>query len=393
MKISVILPTKGFAKTAEKVLQALQKQTHAPDEVVIIDSSSNENIKNLITKFNEELNIIYFHSKINLYPGEARNKGIELSKHEVIAFIDAKTIPSPEWLKEGFKKIIKNEVDVVFGSTVYKAETEIQKVFQASIFGKKPVLTTPGSMLKKSTLIKTGNFVEGVRASEDQDWRNRIYDMDLTTGINEQSYLEYHSISKTLLSEFKRNFIYQLHTAKTDAQTNSKIFIFGVFITFLTLLAPSWNLLIGWKISYFYIPNITKIYLSTLMLVFFIMLIFYQKKIKKIMLRFMLVATAIASFYVVYRWNGQISKSIDFIIYFPHITKIYISFLFLSGFLYRGLISPIKKGVQLRDLIPFWWVKVGFICFLIDLIKLPGYIIGAISVLYRMSLKAIKQNI
>jgi len=393
MKISVIIPTKDLPSSVSKVLRGVQEQSLTPDEVVIIDSSTNDKIKELITQFKNKLNIVYFHSKKNLYPGEARNKGIEISKNEIIAFVDSKTIPNKEWLSNGYRKIKYGGVDIVFGSTSYKAKTEMQKIFQASIYGKKPVLTTPGSILKRSTMSKLGNFIEGVRASEDQEWKNRIYDSGLTTEFSKQPNLEYYSISKTMYNELKRNFVYQLHTAKTDAQTNSKIFIFGIFITLLTLLAPSWNLLIGWKISYFYIPNITKIYLSILMTVSFILLIFYQKKIKKIMLRFMVVTSAIASFYIVYRWNGQISKSIDFIIYFPHITKIYILLIFTLGFAYRGLISPIKKGVHLKDLFPFWWLKIGFICLLVDLIKLPGYIIGAIMVLYRMLKKGLKPNI
>ncbi|MDB4850530.1 glycosyltransferase family 2 protein [Gammaproteobacteria bacterium] len=390
MDISVILPTKDLEHSAASVLLALSHQTLKPAEIIIIDSSKSQKIKALAKEFSQKLNIVYFFSSSGLYPGEARNKGIELAKYEAIAFIDSKTIPSKTWLEKSANQLVNGNYDVIFGSTLYKANTKLQKIFQASIYGIKPVVTTPGSLLSKTVMKKIGNFVEDVRASEDQEWKNRIYEKNILYGIPTKPNLEYSSISKSLYVELKRNFIYQLHTAKTDAQTNAKIFIFGIFITLLTLLAPSWNLLIGWKASFLYIPNVTKIYLSLMIIIFGILLVFYQKKIKQVLLRFIIVAIGIATFYIVYRWNGQISKSIDFIIYFPHITKIYILSLLLSGFIYRGLISPINKGTEIKLLFPFWWLKIGFICLMVDLIKLPGYIFGAVTALYRMIISAIK---
>lgn len=390
MNISVILPTKDLSNSVKKVLIALEEQTLKPSEVIIVDSSIDSSVKNLLVHFNKKLNIYYLHETQILYPGEARNKGMEAAKNNIIAFIDSKTIPKKSWLEEGYHMLKNGEYEVIFGNTLYEADTNLQKIFQASIYGKIPVTTTPGSILTKATAEKIGPFIEGVRASEDQDWKNRIYQRKISHIKPSNHNLTYHSISKTLYSELKRNFIYQLHTAKTEAQTNSKIFIFGVFITFLTLLAPSWNLLVGWKISALYIPNITKIYLGAITIIFGILLTFYQKRIKKILLRFILIAIGIASFYVVYRWNGQIAKSIDFFIYFPHITKIYILSIFSFGFVYRGLISPLKKGTNLGLLLPFRWLKIGFICILIDLIKVPGYIIGALIALYRMAIKAVK---
>lgn len=390
MDISVILPTKDLEHSVASVLLALSYQTLKPAEIIIIDSSKSQKVKALAREFGQDLEIVYFFSSSGLYPGEARNKGIELAKYETIAFIDSKTIPSKTWLEKSASQLANGKFDVVFGSTLYKANTKLQKIFQASIYGVKPVITTPGSLLSKTVTKKIGNFIEGVRASEDQEWKNRIYEKNLLCFNPIKPNLEYSSISISLYDELKRNFIYQLHTAKTDAQTNAKIFIFGIFITLLTLLAPSWNLLIGWNISFLYIPNITKIYLFLMAIILGILLIFYQKKIKQVLLRFIIVAIGIASFYIVYRWNGQISKSIDFIVYFPHITKIYVLSLFLSGYIYRGLISPIKKGTDIKLLFPVWWLKIGFICLMIDLIKLPGYIIGAVTALYRMTINAIK---
>ena len=169
MNISVILPTKDLVLSVAKVLDALTLQTLKPKEVIIIDSSKDNQIQKLAQEFNQKLNIVYMYFTNPLYPGEARNKGVLLAKNELIAFIDSKTIPSSTWLEKSAHRIINKECEVIYGSTLYKADTQLQKILQASIYGKKPVSTAPGSLLTKAIARKIGKFAEGVRASEDQE--------------------------------------------------------------------------------------------------------------------------------------------------------------------------------------------------------------------------------
>ena len=106
MDISVILPTKEFKDSVLKVLESLSNQTLKPAQVIIIDSSKN-NMSAVYTKqFDQKLNLHYFHSSSCLYPGEARNKGIQLAKFETIAFVDSKTIPDKTWLEKSYNKLI-----------------------------------------------------------------------------------------------------------------------------------------------------------------------------------------------------------------------------------------------------------------------------------------------
>jgi len=384
MKISVIIPTKDIQHSVDNVLEALTMQTLQPSEVVIVDSSKDDSIEKILKKYNSQLNFKYFYSVEGLFPGEARNKGLEMAQYPVIAFLDSKTVPVKDWLELSSRKLQTENYQVIFGSTLYLATTELQKIFQSSIYGKRPIETTPGSILTKDTANIIGKFAEGVRASEDQDWRNRIKESNLLSYFPETFNLTYSLISEKLSTELYRNYIYQLHTAKTDAQMHSKLFILGIFTTLLTLLTPSWNMIVGWEKSALYIPNITKIYLSSMLITIAIIFLFYQNKIQPILTRFILTAIGIAGFYIVYRWNGVISKSIDFIIYFPHITKMYIAALFGSGFIFRAFISPLSKGSSARDLLPLRWLKMGIACFLVDLVKLPGYLIGAILSISRM---------
>ena len=66
------------------------------------------------------------------------------------------------------------------------------------------------------------------------------------------------------------------------------------------------------------------------------------------------------------------------ILYVPHITKIYVGLLLMSAFIYRGLIKPIMNKTPRRELLPKNWFIVGIVGLLMDIVKIPGTIFGAI---------------
>ena len=171
------------------------------------------------------------------------------------------------------------------------------------------------------------------------------------------------------------------------------MFVFGVFITLLALLTPSWNLLIGYKINVLFIPNVTKIYLFMMISALTILALFYREKMQTGINKFLITTMMITSFYFVYRWNGAITSSMDSILYFPHITKIYLLVLAFAGFIFRGIVSPLKKGSQLNEIMPVKWIIIGIVCFAIDLVKVPGYITGAILSIFRIFTSQIQMQI
>ena len=64
--------------------------------------------------------------------------------------------------------------------------------------------------------------------------------------------------------------------------------------------------------------------------------------------------------------------------YIPHITKIYLSILIMFSIVLRGLLLPIYKKVSLKFIFPFNWIIVGGTTFIIDIIKSPSYVLGAL---------------
>jgi len=184
----------------------------------------------------------------------------------------------------------------------------------------------------------------------------------------------------------KRFFVYQLHGAKVSIQNTPKNIMFSFLLIFLTILVPKWNALVGWESSILYFPNITKIYISSLIVLFFFIIFlnrawrtYYQKSIVGYSIR---ITAFLLSFMVVFSWNEVIAGWVeDSIWYVPHITKIFISLSLAGSILYRGPYFPLNNDISLSTLLPFNWIKAGLLGLSIDLVKdlvkSPGFILGA----------------
>ena len=384
-KVSVVVPTMGFSQSVNVLLDALVNQEHLPDEVIIVDSSSDNSVLDIADNFREKLKI-NFVKVDQAFPGKARNIGVKNAKNDLLAFLDSKTIPNSTWLKKGIEELTANSYDVVFGSTLYIAKANKQRVLQACSYGKEPVITTPGTILKKKVFQIIGEFIEGVRTSDDLEWRNRAEDLSFKILKPTEFNLTYSEISSTFFQEFKRHFIYSFHTAKIDAQLNTKIMILGLGLLLITLIIPQWNRLVGWEESVLFIPHITKSYFYFLS-IFSVFVLSTSKffKYNYIWRKFLLAIAFIGCTYVVYRWNFEMALWVEESIYYiPHITKSYILILVLSSLVFRGVYTPLSKGVEKDYLFPFRWFWVGTIGSILNIVKVPGYSLGAIMALKRI---------
>jgi len=383
--ISVVLPTYNFLNSTKNVLDALSKQSLKPFEVIVIDSSPSDDIQTLVHRYDTDLNLIY--TKVQkAYPGEARNIGVNKSSGQYIAFLDSKTIPKPDWISNTMQKIYEENLDLEFGSTNYLANSKLQKILQGSIYGKKPVETTPGTIISADAMKQIGNFIEGVRASDDLEWRNRIKASNLRYSSPMTGVLSYSEISKDFWSEIKRHFIYQFHSALTEVQINTKIFVLAISLLLISLIIPHWNGIVGWKDSIFYIPHITRGFFY-IFSIFSIIILFSSKFLKFRTTLSKVIAATMAMLLLNFatQWNEVMANWADeSFLYIPHITKFYIFGLIFIAFVYRGIISPIRGGFNVLDLIPVNWFVYGVAGLILDLAKIPGYFFGAVVALSRV---------
>ena len=379
--ISIIVPTYNCSENLKKLLQSIFAQSLQPDEIIIVDSSTDRSIEDLLTSITSELPLIYKRS-VKKYPGENRNEGASTASHEWLAFLDVGTIPRENWLKINMKLAIDEKYDVVFGNTKYRALNNFQMLLRAATYGSMGHETTPGTLVQIKNFQKSGGFIEGIRAGEDQEWRLQIRDVCKKLTTPDDITLDYSSLPNSLFALQKKYFIYYMHSAKVSAQRNTRDVYLSVLLIFFSLVITQWNYLIGgWDTNPLFISNITKIYALSLV----IMLLFYMafRRLFKppdqfnILNWFAKVFLFFILLFSVYYWNFYVVDwEEDSVLFIPHITKIYVALVFATSFLYRGVLLPLKLGIKGGFIFPKNWIIIGFMGLSLDLIKAPGIFLG-----------------
>ena len=310
LDITLIIPHQGESEDLHELCQAIAQLRGLPKEIIIIDSSKESSALNSsFVLFCEQNNIqLIVETYINLFPGHSRNIGISKASNEVLAFLDTKTLPSQNWLFDNFKLMLESQSDVVMGLTIYMANSFKEKIVRSATFGSNPIQTIPGSIMRASVFSRVGLFIENTRAGEDGDWisRSQVHPLKLHGSLSPLLYTGLHNLKIIdLLSKWFRNYLY---TSKLPFFKPHKDFYFYIFFLFSLFLAYNWNsVTTSWdQTSEFYIPNITKIIFASL------------------------------------------------------------SILYVLG---RGFFLPLRKGVEIKFLLPFGIIPISIISLSIDLVK------------------------
>ncbi len=180
MKVSVVIPTYNRYEVLRRAVASVFKQTHVPDEVIIIDDGSNDKTQQIAQEFPQ---IQYFFQE-NAGVSSARNLGIEKSSFEWIAFLDS----DDEWdiskIKEQLTfhqenpKILMSytEEEWIRDGIKVKVPKKFQK-FEGEIFQKclsHCIIAPSATLIHKDLLHRVGKFDENLEVCEDYDLWLRI---------------------------------------------------------------------------------------------------------------------------------------------------------------------------------------------------------------------------
>ncbi|BAU64179.1 glycosyl transferase family protein [Stanieria sp. NIES-3757] len=96
-KVSVIIPSFNCAKYISQAIESVINQTYKNYEIIVIDDGSTDNTQAIIKPY---LNKIRYFYQTNQGVSEARNRGLDLARGELIAFLDADDLFLPHKLQE-----------------------------------------------------------------------------------------------------------------------------------------------------------------------------------------------------------------------------------------------------------------------------------------------------
>lgn len=119
--ISVIIPVKNRATLLRKTLDNLLSQSKKPDEIIVIDDHSTDEIKLVI--FDYITDCIFLNNK-GIGPGAARNLGLTVATGRYIQFFDSDDLMTHKKLETQFHALEQTGAHMAYGPYVQAIENE-----------------------------------------------------------------------------------------------------------------------------------------------------------------------------------------------------------------------------------------------------------------------------
>lgn len=181
MKISLIITTKNEAKNIGVLLDSIEAQTQAPDEVVVADANSSDGTQKILTqsKHSFPIRIVSLKSQDNRAVG--RNRAILNTRYDHILITDSGCRLDSHWVETMKEAFSHPAIDVVAGIS----ESKPKNTFEASQVPYVLVMrdrvdehtflpATRSMGIKKSVWKAMGGFDEQLRFGEDYAFARKL---------------------------------------------------------------------------------------------------------------------------------------------------------------------------------------------------------------------------
>ena len=267
--VSVIIPSHCKPLECDHVLNAIGCQSLLPEEAILVRASNVPNgesgywnpWRECLAQKGVTLKVV--EAKSTLFPGAARNLGLQHAAKQWVALLDVQTIPHEHWLDEQIKRIEAANSMGSFGSTIYAASSFKQRIVRDAIYGRRPIQTLPGSVLRKNLFSLVGQFIPNIRAAEDTEWMIRAKAMGVEIiESSREAQISYNGLTRLgfrgLTKKWRRNYLSSRQLQHLKVQT---IVVYLAVYVVGSLVAFNWNALVaGWQVeSPFYLDHVTKI--------------------------------------------------------------------------------------------------------------------------------------
>ncbi len=221
MFYSVILPTFGRPDEVENFLESMALQYAKVFEVIVVDGSLDEILYPVIEKYNNALNLKYFHKK-GLGASESRNLGCEKAKGDFLVFIDSDCVVPADYFNKVRTFLEQHpETDAYGGPDA--ADKSFSPLQKAINYAMTSTLTTGGIRGKKKhvgkfqlrgfnmgvrreAFFKVGGY-SGMQVAEDIDLSMRLQKAGFITVLIPEAFV-YHRRKATLYKFFKQLFFH-----------------------------------------------------------------------------------------------------------------------------------------------------------------------------------------
>jgi glycosyltransferase involved in cell wall biosynthesis len=169
--VSVVVPVFNGEPYLRDARASIERQRYPDIEVVVVDDGSTDGTAAIIDEPGFAARAIH---QPNAGPAAARNRGIEASTGELVAFLDADDLWPDDKLATQVACLVREpDLDVVLGRIKYVAldgavvpalafEDPVEKTLSSVHLG--------SAVFRRRAFERVGGFDEELRFSEDHDW-------------------------------------------------------------------------------------------------------------------------------------------------------------------------------------------------------------------------------
>ncbi len=187
--VSVIVPVRNRPDEIKACLESLTSLDYSPEklEIIVVDDASTDDTASVVEAFSE---VRLLRMRRHRQASYCRNRAADISKGEILAFIDSDCLADPTWLKELVPAFLDTSLGALGGwidaAWEKKGLDRYEKVKSALKIGswfKRSndrerffYVPTCNFLVRRSVFIDLGGFKESLHVGEDVDFCWRMQD-------------------------------------------------------------------------------------------------------------------------------------------------------------------------------------------------------------------------
>lgn len=220
--VSVIIPVHNGERFLAEAISSILDQNYAPLEMIVVDDGSTDGTASVVAETaahrRESVRYVYQPQR---GPAAARNRGIELARGEVIAFLDHDDLWAPYCLRTQIEYLAAHpEIEIVQGLIVQMQAVPVDSNANEIRFepSSEPYhfINLGSAIYVKSVFDRVGSLDERLWEAEDTDWFLRAWEKNIPKVVLDRIVLYYRRHDANLTQEQGQRLLPRLYKMHLD---------------------------------------------------------------------------------------------------------------------------------------------------------------------------------